>query len=261
MNRVIISDVNKPHRSNTVLRSSGRFVPVTADQVRKYQLATEVRDILPNYVGGVAVDSLWLERPLGGAWRVAYRLIPQTRARSVRHVIAEVRVFPAETGAPPGEWSGSLIGMRAASTVPPGGLPARIMNQVRSTHTYGALRAHLEWLENKEPGAAGAFLEIESSPPPGRGRPPKKTIVGYREFAGRYAVTEVGRHAQSTRKVLARHYRVSEDTIAYWIRRARMLGLLPKTKAGQRGRSSAALSEIAANAALRANQKLTDRPD
>jgi hypothetical protein len=254
--------VNKRRHSDTVLRHASAFVSVTGEDARKHKLAGAINaNAVPRYIGAVMSESLWLEQPLGSRWRAAYRLVPQPCRRGVRHVIAEVRIFPAEDRAKPGEWSGTLLGTRAAAYVPRGGIPARVMNQVRSSGTYLALQAHVAWLESQWSGATEAFGVGGAGSRSVRGRPPSRTIAQYREFAARYAAVELTKPAQSTRRVLAEHYGVSEATIANCISRARQMELVPKTKPGQRGRSSPQLSEVAAQAALKANRQLTNRAD
>lgn len=83
-----------------------------------------------------APDEAWLEVDLDGGWIAAYRLIPQ----GGQPVVGEIRVFPNEN-APrrAGRWSAERLGSQAP--VPFGGIPARVLRQIR-------LREHLALLDD-----------------------------------------------------------------------------------------------------------------
>src|SRR5260370_40799462 len=69
----------------------------------------------------VRSTDVWAEYPLDPEWTVAYRLA----AKNGLPVIAEVRVFPRESGTPPGTWSADVLGTRAG--VPGVGLNTRLL--------------------------------------------------------------------------------------------------------------------------------------
>ncbi len=81
-------------------------------------------------------EEAWLEVELEGGWIAAYRLISQEG----QPVVGEVRVFPNEN-APrrAGRWSAERLGSQAP--VPFGGVPARILRQLR-------VREHLSLLHD-----------------------------------------------------------------------------------------------------------------
>lgn len=82
-----------------------------------------------------APHDAWLEVELEGGWIAAYRLMSQGQ----RPVIGEVRVYPNESAPrPAGRWSAERLGGEAP--VPFGGIPARVLRQLR-------VREHLSLLD------------------------------------------------------------------------------------------------------------------
>lgn len=80
-------------------------------------------------------DEAWLEVVLEGGWIAAYRLIPQ----GGQPVVGEVRIFPEERSPrSAGRWSAERLGNQAP--VPFGGIPARVLRQLR-------VREHLALLD------------------------------------------------------------------------------------------------------------------
>jgi len=81
----------------------------------------------------IGIHEAWFEVALTDDWTAAYRVVPQDGAP----VIAEVRVFPRESGwRMAGEWSGVYLGLHA--TVPRGGITARLLRQVRFSNAAGS---------------------------------------------------------------------------------------------------------------------------
>jgi hypothetical protein len=244
--------VNKPPDFDTeFLRSRQGLRPVSHFDLARHRIAPgRIKPLRPTlYVGEIERDDVWYERPLSRHWRVAYRLhVERPGTRRARLVIAEVRVLPVEPGAHPGEWSAEVLGQRARC--PRGGVPGRVMNQVRSRATLDAVlrivnanrvrhgSAFVSWLLH------GREVPAPKDPAPARrGRPSARTTAFYRAFARRFAECEQNRTSgESSRRVLASEYRVPEQTIANWVRRCRdpKLGLLEPTRAGKRGANLAA---------------------
>jgi hypothetical protein len=248
--------VNKTTNSGPRLSSNHGFRAVTAKQIRQYHLS-DVKPLL-GYVGQISDESIWLEQPLPKGWRAAYRLIPKERRRGqYKLVIAEVRIFPAEEGVAPGEWSGTVIGHRA--NVPVGGLPWRVMNHLRKRETLDVVKQILENIrqqheddssESERPDdkfgvdeGVRSFLglpedsNLVSTKRLGPGRRPARKLRFFLEFAIAYDAAERNRSKgnQGTRRLLAGRFGVSEATVSGWIRKCRKLGLITKTREGRRG--------------------------
>jgi len=98
---------------------------------------------------------VWQEVLLGGGWTVALRLAVQ----GGHPVVAELRVFPAEPGPrDAGRWSVETLGVaEAARFIPPGGLTARKLREVKVTEALtGALPElgrFVEWTRDAYVGA------------------------------------------------------------------------------------------------------------
>ncbi|MGH2660719.1 MAG: hypothetical protein ACRDHS_13935 [Actinomycetota bacterium] len=77
---------------------------------------------------GHVVDEAWIEVPVGEGWLAAYRVVMKEAAP----VIGEIRVFPTGVDRPTaGGWS------RNATSVPAGGIPARVLRRLRLTDPIG----------------------------------------------------------------------------------------------------------------------------
>jgi hypothetical protein len=208
--------------------------------------------------GTRTIKNCWLETDLSGGWRVAYRLA----AEAGHPVVSEVRVYPAERRAPAGWWSGEELGMEA-TTVPPGGLTATLLREVRLGAHLLEGKAALEWAKTKTRPRGGDVSLItawlrrlglkslhppERKPGPGRlGRPRHEVARIAREYAR--AVSRNSRHP--IQDVQAVHRHLSLDQLRDVVRRARQLGYL--TASTGRGRMGGVLTETG-SAALRFEQ-------
>jgi len=115
----------------SVLRSRGNWEPIKKSDAKR--LGLKVEEFSPTHKAeefGLVLDlSVWFEASIAPRWRVAFRLANQ----GGQPVIAEVRVFPDEPGErPAGRWSGEY-GVK--TKVPPGGITARVLRQIR-TQTF-----------------------------------------------------------------------------------------------------------------------------
>jgi hypothetical protein len=120
----------------SALRTVGSWVPITRSEAKRRGLIVE--SLTPIYracdLGLVLDQSVWFEARIAPRWIVAFRLTNQRG----QPVIAELRVFPDEPGHyPPGRWSGEY---GAPAKVPPGGLSARDLRQIRTQAFRADLR-------------------------------------------------------------------------------------------------------------------------
>ncbi len=189
------------------------------------------------YAGEVQVFEDWLEVDVGPGWIAAFRLVSRGRAGHRRTDIAELRVFPAERSANPGEWSGVRRGRSLR-------LPrtrfsfARVRAAITEQAFQDALSAVRENLAQQR--ALGLYddpVAMRTPPPasPDRGRPGRPRAE-YARLALRYDELEAERTGgESTRRRLARELGISEAATAKRLERARQFGFLDPVKPGQRG--------------------------
>ena len=125
----------------SALRTAGNWVPITKSEAKRRGLTVE--SLLPLYracdLGLVRDRSVWFEARITPRWIVAFRLTNQRG----QPVIAELRMFPDELDEQyprraPGRWRGEY---GATATVPPGGLTARALRQIRTQAFKTDLRA------------------------------------------------------------------------------------------------------------------------
>lgn len=194
-----------------------------------------VRD-LAETVGLALVKEAWVETPLGPGWIAAYRLVPQRGMP----VVAELRIFPAESGRPrqPGRWSGEFLGV--AARVPPGGLTTRLLRTVR----VGGYRRFAGRVVRETRAKWPEFGADELGPlrepkdQPRRGRPSRPRAF-FAEIARDYVRSiEAGSHRPVAD--VARRRRLASGQVRDALHRARLLGLLER---GGRGRYGGALTE------------------
>jgi hypothetical protein len=196
----------------------------------------------PRRLAVVRTDNIWLEEPLGAAWVVAYRL----SAQQGMPVVAELRVFPAESDRPRGqvgEWSATVLGSRAR--VPSGGVTARLLRAIRvgahhraAGQTFRMLRRALaqsipEALETQVLSDAFDRHALAGPPMPGRRGVPQAPVI-YAALAATYATAIQTGHAAPARLVAERHG-LDRARARKALYRARALGLLTKASQGQRG--------------------------
>ena len=238
--------MNKSLISETLLRSSFVWRPVTPPQVERFGIrADELRPSLSRYAGEIVDGAMWLEVPLDRSWKAAYRLLLQQVGTVQRFVIAEVRILKTEADQFPGEWSGNVLGRRA--TVPPGGIPARVMNKLRGRETQRAVNQILASLHAKYGERSAAVLAQDRLPAQAvstrkkRGRPEARTRLFFQRFAERYTELESDRDdGRSTRQKLAREFKQNESTIRGWIYACRHRhGFLGPVLPGGRGTGDA----------------------
>jgi hypothetical protein len=117
------------------LRSANIWEPIRrADAARRGLTVKKFAPLKASAFGLVIDRSVWFETSIAPRWTVAFRLVEQHGLP----VIAEVRIFPDEPGHyPPGRWSGEY---GAPTKVPPGGLSARALRQIRTQAFKADLR-------------------------------------------------------------------------------------------------------------------------
>jgi len=118
------------------LRTDHRWVPMKGSEAER--LGLSVKPFAPVHraedFGLISDQSVWFEARLPSRWLAAFRLANQRG----QPVIAELRVFPDDGGKHhPGEWRGTY---GTTATVPPGGLSARVLRQIRTRAFRKALR-------------------------------------------------------------------------------------------------------------------------
>lgn len=112
----------------SVLRIPSSWVPIERSEAARRGLT--VKPLAPTHTTkelGLILDrSVWFETRIAPRWIVAFRIVNQRG----QPVIAEARIFPEESVQyPPGRWSGEY---GAPANVPPGGLSARALRQIRT---------------------------------------------------------------------------------------------------------------------------------
>lgn len=186
----------------------------------------------------------WYVYPLTDQWTAAFRLVPQDG----RPVIGELRIYPTEQGAKPGEWSGSTG--QTSPEVPRGGLTARAIRQVRTDEALREVHSHMDaWITRhgiKAVLAAGALFDRFGFTEQGiedidqaRGRPRKYQDADYALIAKLYVEASM----EEPRKVLqALIPKLAEHKLGNDIHAARSLvqgarrhGMLTSTRRGVAG--------------------------
>jgi len=181
------------------------------------------------------VNEAWVEivLPADPSWMVAYRVLADESGDAV---VAEVRVFPAESskGRPPGAWSAEVLG--AAAQLPAGGLRAEVLRQV----TLGEYRQFIPDFQAWRSKQAGRTLRVTLpaaaletpviTPKPGR-RP--KPDEYYAKFAKEY-VDALPRSRSPVADISADH-QISQGKVRDIIHEARQRRLLTKTRQGRVG--------------------------
>jgi hypothetical protein len=112
----------------SILRIANSWVPIERSEAARRGLT--IKPLAPTHTSkelGLVLDrSVWFETRIAPRWIVAFRIVNQRG----QPVIAESRIFPEEPAHyPPGRWSGEY---GAPATVPPGGLSARALRQIRT---------------------------------------------------------------------------------------------------------------------------------
>lgn len=217
----------------SALRTTGNWVPITKSEAKRRGLTVE--SLRPLYracdLGLVRDQSIWFETPIAPRWIVAFRLTNQRG----QPVIAELRVFPDEPGHyPPGRWSGEY---GAPAKVPPGGLSARDLRQIRTQAFRADLRTiatHLmpEWGEELPSLFPG--VPLSTVPPRAtQGRKGRSDL----ELAQIAAVYEAACIANRPAiAAVAKAFKLSLSKARDAVRRARVRGLLSSaSKQGKGG--------------------------
>lgn len=174
---------------------------------------------------GRVVRDEWLEVSLGNGWRCALRVM----ADEGRPVVAEVRVFPDEPGRrPAGEWSAQGWGNEAS--VPPGGLKARTLRDVR-LDTF--LKTHLAELLEGWPFPPGSPRMVTA---PRRSQRQREGDRKLAEVAAEYLdLCTAPETRRAPRKALRDAHGWSEAQARKRIDTARDRGLLAGTLHGKSG--------------------------
>ena len=185
--------------------------------------------------GDQLVRELWVEVPHGD-WLAAYRFLPVDG----RPVLAEVRVFPAESvPRDPGRWS--------EQAVPEGGVPARVLRELRTSVADEVRRHVLQQLAGKR-GAAWildsfglqrmGFTEAILDAPHRPGRRGRDEAF-YASIAVRYAVlvaTGTRTPIQDLAKELVGQGEwFSPESVRQLVTKARARGLLTEAPPGRAG--------------------------
>ena len=194
------------------------------------------------HLRALPVEEVWLPLDLGDHWRACYRLAVQGGAV----VVGEVRVFPRETGASErlllssGQWSAEMFG--SSATVPPGGITARLLRQVRvGEHHRVADKIVRQVAGDPHPLAqdAAARHGLTTLGPTGarRGRPRKPDFF-YAQVADRYEAA-LKRGSRRPAEDVADAMGVSGGQVRQWLYAARDRGLLTRApryeRVGQQG--------------------------
>ena len=193
----------------------------------------------------VVAGNVWLEVPIDPHWLAASRLAVQDG----HLVVAEVRLFPRETGGRrvPGRWRGVVLGTRAP--VPRGGLTARTLRAVRLGEHLKHTHEVLAWFQRKHGKVlfeAGHSLEALGLLPPDQDRPRRARNAGqpdrfYATLATTY-VQLVSRGVRHPIRTIARRRHIGSEKVRDWIREARVRGLLTM---GTQGRAGGQLTPLA----------------
>ena len=213
--------------SKTSLRFANQWTPIRKQDARALGLSVEpLAPILrPENIGLVLDHSQWVEMPVAGPWMVAFRVADQRG----QPIISEVRLFPFEkdtTRKPPaGQWSG-VYG--ASVRVPPAGITARLLREVRTRAFRAALREIVA--RHRETLAALDFPAARPVPASHRGRK-GRTDTELAHIAAAYEVAYLA--ARPAIAAVAKRFRLSPSKARDAVHRARVRGLLsPASKQG-----------------------------
>lgn len=219
-----------------ILRSPNSWTVIDKADAQRLKLSAErikdAREEDLRQIGYVLDNSIWIEQPLGQSWMLAFRVAYQRGGP----VIAELRLFPHDTEhvkRPPGVWSGIL---GDPSRVPPGGITARLLREVRTTAFRKVLRElvarwdrqvmtaqPLPWAHPLKPASAK----------PKRGRP-GRSDVELAQVARAYSKAYVS--GQPPVPAVAKTFQLSRSQARDAIFRARAKGFLsPAAKQGTTG--------------------------
>jgi len=172
------------------------------------------------------LDDAWIEASIAKGWMVAYRMIIQGDVP----VIAELRVFPAESGREqyrPGQWSGEFLGMKA--TVPEGGIKARLVRKIKPGEHYRSTQDFLQWAKERDWEPLGALPSIV---PTRRGRK-RNDDRFYARFARDYAKLQRG--SKTPAKALAEKHNIAHGQARTIIHQCRKRNLLTPAKQSRPG--------------------------
>ena len=195
-------------------------------------------------IGAVEITERWEEFPLGDRWIAACRI----RAQDGQPVVAELRVFPSEPSRPVcgGRWSAEVRGDQAE--VPPGGLTARLLREVRIgehvRHFTKSLQGSLQtWrsppIASGQPAPWGWPPERGGFVPPAvrnihrlgrKGRPD----LFYAKLARQY-VTRLRSGSARPVKEIATAQSLPQERVRDMIHEARKRGLLTRFEQGRPG--------------------------
>ena len=226
----------RPKVSGIPPKAAGGRRVVTDKELRPYK---QYKDRIPGLeaVGefwSYSDSSVWAQINLGDSWRVAYRIIPQDDEL----VVGEIRVFPREGNwfkePAPGEWSAKVLGRLAK--VPPGGITARLLRQVKvgQHHEYAN-----EFVKKFYPQIEDYLSAPRSSPKPRRKN--RLSDVYLAALAGLYvAVLDTG--VKQPIVELSRRLKRKREEIRDHLHQARNRKILA---GGRQGRATGTLTEKA----------------
>lgn len=177
-------------------------------------------------------DEAWLEVELDDGWIAAYRLV----AQGGQPVIGEIRVYPNEK-APrdAGRWSADHLGTKAP--VPFGGIPARILRQLRVREHLALLDEIVERQHERQSFRLNLIdhgLEQVAKEAGRRGR----SDHFYAEIASAYVAftgerDPIRQLCKKLAKEKALHF--AESTVRDFVNQARDRGLLSRSPKGRPG--------------------------
>src|SRR5574337_999626 len=215
-----------PNSWTAIDRADAQRLKIPAERIK------DAREEDIRQIGYVLDKSIWIEHAIGQGWMLAFRVAYQHGAP----VISETRIFPCDSehiGRPPGVWSG-IFG--DTPRLPPGGITARLLREVRTTAFRKGLRElvarwdqevmvalPLPWVRPPEP----------SSTKPKRGRPGRSDVELAR-MARTYAKAYMS--GKPPVRAVAETFQISASQARDAVLRARTRGFLsPATKQGRRG--------------------------
>jgi len=185
------------------------------------------------------VATTWVEADLDDSWRLAIRVVPQNG----EPVVAEVRVFPKEADRPGyGEWSGVLCD-QSDVVVPPGGLRARTLREVRLGVVRSTYRETVAfWRKVEEKTGEPLLSDVGWDFTPAAGRRRRQPDSFYAAVAATHveAILDGSRHPNvAAASALAAMWgrEVTANQVRAWVEEARRRKLLdhPRRGAGSIG--------------------------
>ena len=209
---------------NVSFQHVDRYRPGETQALGKSAAVTSADQKVPD------VLEIWVEQPLDPQWVAAFRLVRRGGA-STRFRVGELRIFPAEVGRRPGEWSGAWRGIEAEA--PRRGLTTKILKRAQP-HLW------LQFMEKLVPQFRALFPGEEFEPPLVSSRSPTERR-GRPKLSDEFLALVAQQYAEASAtgkrpvEAVAQKHGEVVAKVRGWIHKARLRGFLTKGAQGKTG--------------------------